>query len=65
MIGSKRKITQMQKDFLENGWAAPEEWDQIHAPVGLDIRSVSVQEIAISIAAQLILVKNSNQPAYG
>jgi len=63
MIGSKRKITQMQKDFLEHGWAAPEEWDLIHAPVGLDIRSVSVQEIAISIAAQLILVKNSNKPA--
>lgn len=65
MIGSKRKIAQMQKDFLEHGWAAPVEWGRIHAPVGLDIRSVSVQEIAISIAAQLVLVKNSNQPAKG
>jgi xanthine dehydrogenase accessory factor len=58
MIGSKNKIALMQKDFTLHGWAAPGEWERIHAPIGLDIKSKSVQEIAISIAAELILVKN-------
>ncbi len=64
MIGSKRKVARMQKDFMEHGWATPGEWNQIHAPVGLDIQSESVQEIAVSIAAQLVRVKNCKKPAY-
>jgi xanthine dehydrogenase accessory factor len=65
MIGSKKKIAMMQKDFMAHGWASQKEWDSIHAPIGLDIQSVSVQEIAISIAAQLVLVKNSKKPLHG
>lgn len=61
MIGSKNKVALMQKDFIQNGWAKPEEWERIHAPVGLDIQSKSVYEIAISIAAQLVQVKNSKK----
>lgn len=64
MIGSKNKIAMMRNDFMQHGWADSEDWDNIHAPIGLDIQSKSVQEIAISIAAQLILVKNSKKPGY-
>jgi len=64
MIGSKNKISLMRKDFIQHEWAASEDWDNIHAPVGLDIDSKSVQEIAISIAAQLVQVKNCKEPAY-
>lgn len=64
MIGSRKKIALMREDFIQNGWAEPEEWEKIYAPIGLDIQSKSVQEIAISIAAQLIQVKNSKRPAY-
>ncbi len=59
MIGSKTKISLMHKEFLEKGWATQEQWNRIFAPVGLDIRSKTVEEIAVSIAAQLIQVKNN------
>jgi xanthine dehydrogenase accessory factor len=59
MIGSKTKIAAMKSDFITHGWATPRQWDSIYTPIGLDIRSKTVEEIAISIAAQLILVKNS------
>jgi xanthine dehydrogenase accessory factor len=64
MIGSRNKISTMRTEFIQHGWAEPSEWKDIHAPIGLDIQSKSVQEIAISIAAQLIQVKNSKIPAY-
>jgi xanthine dehydrogenase accessory factor len=59
MIGSKNKIASMRNDFIENGWATAEQWDTIHTPVGIDIKSRTVEEIAISIGAQLILVRNT------
>jgi xanthine dehydrogenase accessory factor len=59
MIGSKNKIAAMRTSFIENGWANAKQWEVIHAPVGLEIKSKSVEEIAVSIAAQLILVRNS------
>jgi xanthine dehydrogenase accessory factor len=59
MIGSKKKISAMRLNFIENGWATPEQWDSVYAPIGLEIKSQSVEEIAVSIAAQLVLVKNS------
>jgi xanthine dehydrogenase accessory factor len=65
MIGSKKKIAAMRTHFIENGWASSEQWDKIYAPVGLDIKSQTVEEIAVSIAAQLILVKNSRKSGDG
>jgi xanthine dehydrogenase accessory factor len=60
MIGSAKKISAMRSDFIGKGWATAEEWNKIHTPVGLDIKSKTVEEIAVSIAAQLILIRNSN-----
>ncbi len=57
MIGSRTKTALMHEQFLENGWASPEEWDRVHAPIGLDINSKTVEEIAVSIAAQLVQVR--------
>ncbi len=59
MIGSRNKVASMRRDFLENGFATPEEWDKVHAPIGLEIESQTVEEIAISIAAELVLVRNA------
>jgi xanthine dehydrogenase accessory factor len=64
MIGSRTKISLMRDEFIRKGWAEPREWKDIHAPIGLDIQSKSVQEIAVSIAAQLIQVKNSKIPVH-
>lgn len=58
MIGSKAKVAQMRSAFLENNWATPEQWNRIHTPVGLDIGAQTVEEIAISIAAQLVQLRN-------
>jgi xanthine dehydrogenase accessory factor len=58
MIGSKGKVAKMHTEFIKNKWATEEEWGKIFAPVGLDINSKSVEEIAISIAAQLVMIRN-------
>jgi xanthine dehydrogenase accessory factor len=58
MIGSRGKVARMKADFIEKVWASEEQWKCIHTPVGLDINSETVEEIAISIAAELIQVRN-------
>lgn len=65
MIGSRHKVGVMKKEFIDKGWATSEQWDRIHAPVGLPIGSKTVQEIAFSIAAQLIQVRNINNRENG
>jgi len=65
MIGSKHKVGIMKKQFLEEGWATPEQWSAIHAPIGLPIGSKTVEEIAISIAAQLVEVRSRKKETYG
>jgi xanthine dehydrogenase accessory factor len=61
MIGSTRKIKLMRQKFLEEGWATPGQFDHVHAPIGIDIQSKTVQEIAVSIAAQLVLIRSQIQ----
>ena len=65
MIGSKQKISAMRTNFIKNGWATAKQWDKVYAPVGLDIKSQTVEEIAVSIAAQLVLVRNSRKLEVG
>jgi xanthine dehydrogenase accessory factor len=57
MIGSRRKIDLMRCEFLESGWATGAEWDAVHAPIGIEIGSRTVEEIAVSIAAELVRVR--------
>jgi len=57
MIGSKRKVALLRRDFIETGLATEEEFNRVFAPIGLDIGAVTVPEIATSIAAQLIAVR--------
>jgi len=61
MIGSRRKISQVRESFINKGWANAEQWNKIHSPIGLEIGSQTVQEIAISIAAQLVQVRNKTR----
>jgi xanthine dehydrogenase accessory factor len=61
MIGSRNKIAAMRSEFIENGLATPDQWEKVYTPIGLDIKSRTVEEIAISIAAQLVLVRNNKQ----
>lgn len=57
MIGSTRKIEVMRTDFLTSGLATEAQFDRIHAPIGLDIGSITASEIGASITAQLIGVR--------
>jgi len=57
MIGSKRKILTIYDEFVAEGLATPEELARIHAPLGLDIGAITVEEIALCIAAELVLTR--------
>lgn len=57
MIGSRRKVKTIM-DHLEKDGIDRSRLDFVHAPIGVDIGSDSPQEIAISILAEIIRVKN-------
>jgi len=57
MIGSKRKVALIRKNFIESGIATEEQFDRVFTPIGLDIGAVTVPEIAASITAELIAVR--------
>jgi xanthine dehydrogenase accessory factor len=57
MIGSKRKIKLIYEDLLARG-VPGEALERVHAPLGFHIGSQTVPEIAISIVAELIAVRN-------
>jgi xanthine dehydrogenase accessory factor len=57
MIGSGRKIALMREKFIDSGWATADQFDRVYAPIGMDIQSKTIQEIAVSIAAQLVRVR--------
>lgn len=53
LIGSRRKIKLIFEDLAQEG-IAPEKLAKVFAPVGIDIGSQTVPEIAVSICAELI-----------
>jgi xanthine dehydrogenase accessory factor len=57
MIGSKRKIKLIYEDLIAKG-ITPEQLERVHAPLGFDIGSQTVPEIAVSIVAELIACRN-------
>lgn len=57
LIGSRRKIKLIFDDLLEVG-VPMDKLKRVYAPIGLDINSKTVPEIAVSIASQLIQVRN-------
>lgn len=57
MIGSRRKIKLIFSDLLAEG-ISRDALAKVHAPLGLEIGSQSVPEIAISILAELISHRN-------
>jgi xanthine dehydrogenase accessory factor len=64
LIGSKGKIKTIFADLAQNG-IAPEQLMRVHAPIGYEIGAVTVSEIAVSVAAELIAVRRGrdNRPA--
>ena len=58
LIGSRRKIKLIFDDLLEVG-ISKEKLQRVYAPIGLDINSKTVPEIAVSIASQLVQIRNA------
>ena len=59
MIGSTRKVDLLKKRFLEEKILLQEELENIDMPIGIKFKAETPQEIAISILAKLIDVRNS------
>ena len=57
MIGSRRKIKLIFEDLVAKG-IAREALARVHAPLGFEIGSQTVPEIAVSIVAELIACRN-------
>lgn len=57
LIGSRRKIKLIFDDLVAEGIPA-EALRRVHAPVGIDIGSQTVPEIAVSICAELVAFRN-------
>jgi xanthine dehydrogenase accessory factor len=60
MIGSQRKVkmvfSELQKDRV-----AEEALATVHAPIGLDIQAETPEEIALSIMAEIVMVRRGGQ----
>lgn len=57
MIGSRRKIKLIFEDLMRDG-ISRESLLRVHAPLGFDIGSQTVPEIAVSIVAELVAHRN-------
>jgi xanthine dehydrogenase accessory factor len=56
MIGSRRRVRATYVQLIEDGMDRAL-LDRIHAPVGLDIGAETPEEIAVAVAAELVLVR--------
>lgn len=56
LIGSRRKVLSIY-DALEEQGLSRESLEKIHAPIGIEIGALTPEEIAVSIAAELIAVR--------
>lgn len=58
VLGSKSKMEKLFSDYKAEG-ISQLHLQRIHTPIGLDISSQTPEEIAVSIAAEIIKVKNA------
>jgi xanthine dehydrogenase accessory factor len=59
VLGSRKKIKKMFTDYAAVG-IDEADLKRIHSPIGIQIKSQTPEEIAVSIAAQIIKVKNAS-----
>ena len=58
MMGSKSKVKNVMNELKQLGFSE-EKLKRIHSPIGIEIKSETPEEIAISIAAEIIKIRNS------
>src|SRR6266700_7536867 len=62
MIGSPSKVKHIFKDLLKEGLTA-ERLARVHAPIGLDLGAETPDEIALSIAAEMLMLRKKGTGA--
>lgn len=62
VIGSQRKLLSTYRDLRERG-VALEQLQRVHGPIGLEIGAQGAREIAVSVLAELIAVRNGLEGA--
>lgn len=60
VMGSRKKTAAINEELIRRG-LTQEDLQRIHAPIGLAIRSATPEEIAVSIAGEMILVRAQNR----
>lgn len=56
MVGSRRKVNMVKEELLAQGFDR-RLIDSVHMPIGLDIGAQTPEEVAVSIAAELVKVR--------
>jgi xanthine dehydrogenase accessory factor len=56
MVGSRRRVRAALEQLVRDG-IARDRLAAVHAPIGLDVGAETPEEIAISIAAEIVLVR--------
>lgn len=57
MMGSRKRVAALKENILEKGFSR-EKVEELHSPIGLAIRAETPEEIAVSVMAEIIEVKN-------
>ena len=57
VIGSRRRWMQALKELREKG-VAEEKLSRVHAPIGLELNAETPEEIAVSIMAEIVMLRN-------
>ncbi|HEV1999277.1 MAG TPA: XdhC/CoxI family protein [Xanthobacteraceae bacterium] len=60
-VGSRKKAAALKKVLAERG-VAPEQLAKLKAPAGLDLGGITPDEIAVSILAEIIVLRRSGRP---
>ena len=61
VVASRKRFAEIRDALLERG-VSREALDKVHSPAGLDLGGRLPEEVALSIFAQIIQLRNSDQP---
>jgi xanthine dehydrogenase accessory factor len=56
MVGSKKKVKEIKERLKQKGFSQ-QHLDSVHAPIGLEIGAETPAEIAVSIIAEIVMIK--------
>ena len=60
VLGSKKKMEKMFTEYRKDN-IDKKMLKNIHSPIGIQVKSQTASEIAVSIAAEIIAIKNKDQ----